>query len=97
MVCVRIRSMRVAVSVVMTMRMVVVVMRVIVHMAVVVVMVICLAGHFSRLLGGLPDHALTANSVIMPVSRCGMWWQCSIQRATSPASSAISTIDIGGT
>ena len=74
-----------------------VVMRVIVHMAVAVVMVICLAGHFSRLLGGLPDHALTANSVIMPVSRCGMWWQCSIQRAASPASSAISTIDIGGT
>jgi hypothetical protein len=31
-----------------------VVMRVIVHMAVVVVMVICLAGHFSRLLGVCP-------------------------------------------
>ena len=26
-----------------------------------------------------------------------MWWQCSIQRATSPASTATVTIAIGGT
>ena len=42
-------------------------------------------------------HALTTNSVIMPVARCGMWWQCSIQRAASPASIAIVTMAIGGT
>jgi len=39
----------------------------------------------------------TASSVIMPVARCGMWWQWSIQRAASPASSATVTIAIGGT
>jgi len=37
------------------------------------------------------------NSVIMPVAKWGMWWQCSIQRAASPASRATLTIDIGGT
>lgn len=42
-------------------------------------------------------QAETANSVIIPVDRCGMWWQCSIQRAASPASSATVTIVIGGT
>jgi hypothetical protein len=40
------------------------------------------------------DQAETENSVIMPVSRWGMWWQCSIQRAASPASSAAA---FGGT
>ena len=42
-------------------------------------------------------QAETANSVIMPVERCGMWWQCSIQRAASPASTATVTMPIGGT
>lgn len=42
-------------------------------------------------------QALMANSVIIPVERCGMWWQCSIQRAASPASMAIVTMAIGGT
>ena len=46
---------------------------------------------------GNPRQADTANSVIMPVERCGMWWQCSIQLADSPASSATMTMDIGGT
>ena len=42
-------------------------------------------------------QAETANSVIMPVDRWAMWWQCSIQRAASPASTAIVTMAIGGT
>lgn len=48
------------------------------------------AGH-----GGF--YADTANSVIMPVERWGMWWQCSIHRAASPASTATVTMPIGGT
>jgi hypothetical protein len=55
---------------------------------------------FSGLLSPAPAcyyQALMANPALKPVERCGMWWQCSIQRAASPASIAIVTMAIRGT
>ena len=45
----------------------------------------------------LSPSGAEANSVTIPVERCGMWWQCRIQRAASPASIAIVTMAIRGT